>query len=84
MRRPGALPAESESVCMSPTEFTDPDAPLPTDSTESPAAPTRRTFIATTTAVGGVVVTGGLIAGSTFVDAEEAAADEAAPTTVSL
>ncbi|PAZ16083.1 carbon monoxide dehydrogenase [Streptomyces sp. SA15] len=65
---------------MSPTEFTDPDASPPTDSIESPAAPTRRTFIATTTAVGGAVVTGGLIAGSTLVDAEEAAADEAAPT----
>jgi xanthine dehydrogenase YagT iron-sulfur-binding subunit len=68
---------------MSPTEFTDPDVPSPTDSSdsaESPAPPTRRTFIATTTAVGGAVVTSGLIAGSTFIDAEEAAADEAAPT----
>ncbi|GAB2976778.1 (2Fe-2S)-binding protein [Streptomyces pseudoechinosporeus] len=64
---------------MSSTEFTDPDVPPPTDSTESPTAPTRRTFIATTTAVGGAVVAGGIIAGSTFIDAEGAEAGEAAP-----
>ncbi|NGO47212.1 (2Fe-2S)-binding protein [Streptomyces ureilyticus] len=67
---------------MSSTEFTEPDVPPPTDSadsTESPTAPTRRTFIATTTAVGGAVVAGGFITGSTFIDAEGAEAGEAAP-----
>jgi xanthine dehydrogenase YagT iron-sulfur-binding subunit len=67
---------------MSSTEFTDPDVPPPTDSidsTESPAAPTRRTFIATTTAAGGAVVAGGLVAGSPLIDAEDAAAAQAAP-----
>jgi xanthine dehydrogenase YagT iron-sulfur-binding subunit len=67
---------------MSSTEFTDPDVPPPTDSTESagsPTAPTRRTFIATTTAVGGAVVAGGFIAGSDFINADDAEAGEAAP-----
>jgi xanthine dehydrogenase YagT iron-sulfur-binding subunit len=64
---------------MSSTEFTDPDVPPPTDSTESPTAPTRRTFIATTTAVGGAVVAGGFVAGSAFIDAEGAEAAQAAP-----
>ncbi|MFG2026180.1 (2Fe-2S)-binding protein [Streptomyces sp. NPDC048825] len=63
---------------MSSTEFTDPDVPPPTDSTESPTAPTRRTFIATTTAVGGAVVAGGLIAGSPLIE-EDAEAAQAAP-----
>uniref|UniRef100_UPI00052754D0 (2Fe-2S)-binding protein n=1 Tax=Streptomyces yerevanensis TaxID=66378 RepID=UPI00052754D0 len=67
---------------MSSTEFTDTDVPPPTDSTEStgsPTAPTRRTFIATTTAVGGAVVVGGFIAGSDFINADDAEAGEAAP-----
>ncbi|MEU1446401.1 (2Fe-2S)-binding protein [Streptomyces mirabilis] len=64
---------------MSPTELTESEVPPPGDSGESPTTPTRRTFIATTTAVGGAVVAGGLIAGSGFIDAEEAAAAGAAP-----
>ncbi|WP_446046555.1 (2Fe-2S)-binding protein [Streptomyces olivaceus] len=45
------------------------------------AAPTRRTFIATTSAVGGVVAAGGLLAGPSMLGAEEAAAAESAPST---
>ncbi|WP_326762636.1 (2Fe-2S)-binding protein [Streptomyces phaeochromogenes] len=46
---------------------------------ESPSAPTRRTFIATTTAVGGAAVVGDLVAGSPALAAEEAGAVEAPP-----
>ncbi|MDW6059082.1 (2Fe-2S)-binding protein [Streptomyces sp. FXJ1.4098] len=47
---------------------------------EEPApAPTRRTFIATTTAVGGAVVASGLVGGAPPFGAEEAAAAEAPP-----
>ncbi|MFG3017895.1 (2Fe-2S)-binding protein [Streptomyces sp. NPDC048254] len=56
------------------TELTDSAVP-PTD--ESRPTPTRRTFIATTTAVGGAVVAGGLTAGP--FGAEEAAAAEPPP-----
>lgn len=45
-----------------------------------PTAPTRRTFMATTTAVGGAVVAGGLVAGTSPFGAQEAAAAEAPPT----
>ncbi|MDT0550003.1 MULTISPECIES: 2Fe-2S iron-sulfur cluster-binding protein [Streptomyces] len=45
-----------------------------------PTAPSRRTFIATSTVVGGAVVTGGLVAGTSPFGAEEAAAAEAPPT----
>ncbi|RNG37289.1 (2Fe-2S)-binding protein [Streptomyces botrytidirepellens] len=52
-------------------------------STESPESavglPTRRTFVATGTAVGGVVVAGGVIGGSFLVGSGEAAAAEPAP-----
>ncbi|MER5217385.1 (2Fe-2S)-binding protein [Streptomyces sp. NPDC002838] len=44
-----------------------------------PTAPSRRTFIATTTAVGGAVAAGGLIMGTSPFGAEEAAAAEAPP-----
>ncbi|GAA4000117.1 (2Fe-2S)-binding protein [Streptomyces sp. NBC_01352] len=48
----------------------------PPELTEGPAAvPTRRTFIATTAAVGGVVVAGGLAAGSALTDQESPAAE---------
>ncbi|WP_033318203.1 (2Fe-2S)-binding protein [Streptomyces yerevanensis] len=46
---------------------------------ESPSAPTRRTFIATTTVVGGAAVAGGLVAGPLTPAAEEAVAAEAPP-----
>ncbi|WP_406437284.1 (2Fe-2S)-binding protein [Streptomyces sp. NBC_01613] len=45
-----------------------------------PTAPTRRTFMATTTAVGGAVVAGGLVAGTSPFGAQEAAAAEVPPT----
>ncbi|MFI2506135.1 (2Fe-2S)-binding protein [Streptomyces sp. NPDC018972] len=44
-------------------------------SAELPPAPSRRTFIATTTAVGGAVVAGGLVAGTPALGAGSAAAD---------
>ncbi|WP_405816044.1 (2Fe-2S)-binding protein [Streptomyces sp. NBC_01390] len=59
-------------------------APPPTEPDESPSAPTRRTFIATTTAVGGVAVAGGVIGGSVLVGSEEAAAAAAPASRVSL
>ncbi|MPY63139.1 (2Fe-2S)-binding protein [Streptomyces spongiae] len=66
------------------TELTESAVPPPTNpptdpSAESPSAPSRRTFIATTTAVGGAVVAGGLVAGSALPGATEAAAAEAPP-----
>ncbi|MER6976265.1 (2Fe-2S)-binding protein [Streptomyces carpinensis] len=64
---------------MSSTELTESAGPPPGDSGQSSATPTRRTFIATTTAVGGAVVAGGLIAGTSLVDAQEAAAADAVP-----
>ncbi|WP_406470417.1 2Fe-2S iron-sulfur cluster-binding protein [Streptomyces sp. NBC_01615] len=45
-----------------------------------PTAPSRRTFIATTTAVGGAVVTGGLTTVASPFGTQEAAAAEALPT----
>ncbi|WP_419998109.1 (2Fe-2S)-binding protein [Streptomyces boninensis] len=44
------------------------------------SAPTRRTFVATTTAVGGGLAAGGLAAGASLVGAEQSAAAEAPPT----
>ena len=46
---------------------------------QPPSAPSRRTFIATTSVAGGVVAAGGLAAGSSLLGTEEAAATEAAP-----
>ncbi|MEU6381611.1 (2Fe-2S)-binding protein [Streptomyces sp. NPDC046909] len=57
------------------------DASPPTGSGESSPAPSRRTFIATTTAVGGAVVAGGVIGGSVLAGTEEASAAEAPPST---
>ncbi|MFE7277895.1 (2Fe-2S)-binding protein [Streptomyces sp. NPDC057623] len=54
-------------------------APPPTGSSEAPSAPTRRTFIATTTVAGGAVVAGGVIGGSLLGGSEEAAGAEASP-----
>ncbi|MFI9833282.1 (2Fe-2S)-binding protein [Streptomyces sp. NPDC051913] len=46
-----------------------------------PSPPTRRTFIATTTAVSGVVVAGGVIGGAVLAEPQEAVATDAAPST---
>ncbi|GAA2660825.1 (2Fe-2S)-binding protein [Streptomyces vastus] len=53
--------------------------PPPTGAGESLSAPTRRTFIATSTVAGGAVVAGGVIGGSSLGGPEEAAGAEAAP-----
>ncbi|WP_371575494.1 (2Fe-2S)-binding protein [Streptomyces sp. NBC_01314] len=53
--------------------------PPPTGSGESPSTPTRRAFIATSTAVGGAVVAGGAIGGSLLAGPEEASAADASP-----
>ncbi|MDX3525238.1 (2Fe-2S)-binding protein [Streptomyces sp. ID05-39B] len=49
------------------------------ESAEPSSAPTRRTFIATTTVVGGVALAGGLVAVSPGLGADEAEAAEAPP-----
>ncbi len=61
------------------TQLPEPSAPPPTGAGESSLAPTRRTFIATSTAVGGAVVAGGVIAGTFLADPEEATAAERPP-----
>jgi hypothetical protein len=53
--------------------------PPPTGSGESPSAPTRRTFIATGTAVGGAVVAGGVAGGTFLAGSDDAAAAGAVP-----
>ncbi|KQX63152.1 (2Fe-2S)-binding protein [Streptomyces sp. Root1310] len=53
------------------------DVPPPTGADESSSAPSRRTFIATSTAVGGAVVAGSVIGGTIFADAQEVSAAEA-------
>ncbi|MEU5298338.1 MULTISPECIES: (2Fe-2S)-binding protein [Streptomyces] len=58
---------------------TEPPFHVVTPPADSPAPPTRRTFIATTTAVGGAAAVGGLAAGSSVFAAEEADAVEAPP-----
>ncbi|WP_326584447.1 (2Fe-2S)-binding protein [Streptomyces sp. NBC_00481] len=45
--------------------------------TRAASTPSRRTFIATTSAAGGVIAAGGLVAGPSLLGAEEAAAEEA-------
>ncbi|WP_326761655.1 (2Fe-2S)-binding protein [Streptomyces phaeochromogenes] len=52
--------------------------------TRPPSAPSRRTFIATTSAVGGVVAAGGLAAGPALLGVEEAAAEASPSSRVSL
>ncbi|MBE8474869.1 (2Fe-2S)-binding protein [Streptomyces justiciae] len=59
-------------------------APPPAEPEALPSAPTRRTFIAATTAVGGVAVAGGVIGGSVLVGSEDAAAAVAPVSRVSL
>ncbi|WSQ06715.1 (2Fe-2S)-binding protein [Streptomyces sp. NBC_01231] len=53
--------------------------PPPTGSGESPSTPTRRTFIATSTAVGGAVAAGGAIGGTFLAGPDEANAADASP-----
>ncbi|MCD9593100.1 (2Fe-2S)-binding protein [Streptomyces sp. 8ZJF_21] len=63
-----------------PTEHPDTAVTSPVDPLASPSEPSRRTFIATSTAVGGAVVAGGLVAGPLPpLDTEAAVAAEAAP-----
>ncbi|MEV0641614.1 (2Fe-2S)-binding protein [Streptomyces sp. NPDC050619] len=61
------------------TELPESAVPPPTGSSESSPAPTRRTFIATSTAVGGAVVAGGVVAGTFLADSDEATAAESPP-----
>ncbi|MFE2424363.1 (2Fe-2S)-binding protein [Streptomyces hokutonensis] len=63
------------------TELTESAVPPPT---EHPSAPSRRTFIATTTAVGGAVVAGGLMTGPAALAAETGAAEAPPSNRVSL
>ncbi|MFF8393647.1 2Fe-2S iron-sulfur cluster-binding protein [Streptomyces sp. NPDC016172] len=56
------------------TELPESAAPPPTGAGESSPAPTRRTFIATSTAVGGAVVAGSVVGGTSLTGAEEATA----------
>lgn len=63
-----------------PTEHPDTAVTSPVDPLASPSEPSRRTFIATSTAVGGAVVAGGLVAGPLPpLGTEAAVAAEAAP-----
>ncbi|EDY55997.2 MULTISPECIES: (2Fe-2S)-binding protein [Streptomyces] len=61
------------------TELPESAVPPPTGAGESSPAPTRRTFIATSTAAGGAVVAGGVIAGTSLLDPEGATAAERPP-----
>ncbi|MGX1912670.1 (2Fe-2S)-binding protein [Streptomyces phaeochromogenes] len=61
------------------TELPESAVPPPNGVGESSPAPTRRTFIATSTAVGGAAVAGGVIGGSFLAAPEVVAAAEAPP-----
>ncbi|TRO56681.1 MULTISPECIES: (2Fe-2S)-binding protein [unclassified Streptomyces] len=60
------------------TEVPESAVPPPAGAGDSSPAPSRRTFIATTGAVGGAVVAGGVI-GGTYLGPEEAAAADTSP-----
>lgn len=62
-----------------PTDLPENAVPSPPDTTPGSPAPTRRTFIATGTAVGGVAVAGGLLADTLLGGSPEAAASDSAP-----
>ncbi|MGX1673222.1 (2Fe-2S)-binding protein [Streptomyces sp. NPDC055400] len=62
----------------------EPAVPPPYASPTSSASPTRRTFIATGTAVGGVVVAGGVIGGTLVAGSSEAAAEAPPESRVAL
>ncbi|MFI1360594.1 (2Fe-2S)-binding protein [Streptomyces sp. NPDC020898] len=61
------------------TELSEPAVPPSPGAGESSPAPSRRTFIATSTAVGGAVVAGGVIGGSSLAGPDEATAAEGPP-----
>lgn len=65
-------------------ELPEPTVPPPAGDGEPATAPTRRTFIATTTAVGGAVVAGGVIGGTVLTGAEASAAGAPPSSRVSL
>ncbi|MFG2455706.1 2Fe-2S iron-sulfur cluster-binding protein [Streptomyces sp. NPDC048523] len=58
------------------TELPESAVPPPTGAGETSPAPTRRTFLATSTAVGGAVVAGSVVGGTSLIGTEEAAAAE--------
>ncbi|WP_326692066.1 hypothetical protein OIE63_36260 [Streptomyces sp. NBC_01795] len=62
---------------------TEPEAPALIPADEPYPAPTRRTVIATSTAVGGAVVAGGVIGGAFLSASEEATAAGTAPPALS-
>ncbi|MEU0068036.1 (2Fe-2S)-binding protein [Streptomyces sp. NPDC006332] len=61
------------------TELPEPAAQPPIGAGESSPAPTRRTFIATSTVVGGAVVAGSVVGGTSLIGAEEVTAAERPP-----
>ncbi|WP_328767074.1 (2Fe-2S)-binding protein [Streptomyces sp. NBC_00286] len=66
------------------TEIPESSVPPPTGADESSTGPTRRTFIATSTAVGGVVVAGGVLGGTVFLGDEADGAEPPPESRVSL
>ncbi|WP_442819717.1 SDR family NAD(P)-dependent oxidoreductase [Streptomyces sp. NBC_00841] len=77
-----------DALTLTSALFTEPASPVPppatTEESSSSAAPTRRTFIATRTAVGGAMVAGGVIGGSILSGPEAQAASAAHSSSVSV